>query len=75
MLSISADSFDRFYVIYYKIVNEDVPLVLFLNHILENMDKKSVDYFRVAARRTNRNRDVVFQFERSGNEFIFKSIR
>lgn len=75
MLSINADSFDRFYVTYYKIVNEDVPLVLFLNQLLENMDKKGVDYFRVAARRTNRNRDVIFQFERSGNEFIFKSIR
>ena len=75
MLSISADSFDRFYITYYKVVNEPVPLSLFINQILQSMDKKGVDYFRVAARRTNRNRDIFFQFERSGNEFIFKSIR
>lgn len=75
MLRISADSIKEFYMTFYKTVNETVPLPLFINDVLDNMDKKGIDYFRVAARRTNRNRDLIFHFERSGEEFIFKSVR
>lgn len=75
MLRISANSIKQFYVTFYKIVIETVPLPLFINQLLEKMDKGNVNYFRVAARRTNRSRDAIFVFERQCEEFIFKSVK
>lgn len=75
MIFLNSSCYEEFARAYYANVNTDVPVFCVLDHLLYKMDKNNVDYFRVAARRTDRNRDVYFQFERHDEEFIFKSVR
>ncbi|MGG5318681.1 DUF5960 family protein [Enterococcus sp. AZ072] len=75
MSMISANSVSTFYQAYYSIVQESVPLALFLSNIVEKMDEEQRDYFKVAAKRTKQNQDSYFLFERSNDELVFKGVR
>lgn len=75
MSMISANSVSTFYQAYYSVVQESVPLALFLNTIVEKMDEEQRDYFKVAAKRTKKNQDSYFMFERSNDELVFKGVR
>lgn len=75
MSMISANSVSTFYQAYYSVVQESVPLALFLNTIVEKMDAEQRDYFKVAAKRTKKNQDSYFMFERSNDELVFKGVR
>ncbi|WP_438717715.1 DUF5960 family protein [Enterococcus sp. AZ109] len=72
---ISANSVSTFYQTYYSIVQDTVPLALFLSNIIEEMDEAQRDYFKVAAPRTKEKKDSYFLFERSNGELVFKGVR
>ena len=75
MSIISANSVSTFYQAYYSVVQDSVPLALFLSTIVEKMDQEQRDYFKVAAKRTKKNQDSYFIFERSNDELVFKGVR
>ncbi|OJG76688.1 hypothetical protein RV10_GL003288 [Enterococcus pallens] len=72
---ISANSVSTFYQAYYSVVQDSVPLALFLSTIVEKMDAEQRDYFKVAAKRTKKKQDSYFIFERSNDELVFKGVR
>lgn len=75
MSMISANSVSDFYQTYYSIVQDTVPLALFLSDIVEKMDDEQRDYFKVAAKRTKDKKDSYFLFERSNDELVFRGVR
>ncbi|GAA2916558.1 DUF5960 family protein [Enterococcus pseudoavium] len=74
MSMISPDSVELFYRTYDSLVKDPLPLALYLNQITTKMDAEKRDYFIIPAKKTGRQKDICFQFERKNNELVFKGI-
>lgn len=74
MTMISPDSVEFFYRTYDSLVQDSLPLALYLNQITAKMDAEARDYFVIPAQKTGRKKDICFQFERKNDELIFKGI-